>query len=413
MNIDIVKRIALFSELPDDEIRHLITSLRLTEQPPGAMIMLEGDESPSCFILVDGVVEIIKAFGTPDERILAVRPEGELLGEMSLFTRGGKHTASVRALTPLKLLEITKTDLDNLIRRQPEVAYHMVDMLSRRLEESENVTIQDLREKNRQLTLAYRELQEAQAQMIIKERLEQELEIARHIQNSLLLHKLPQTQEYSLGALMIPARAVGGDFYDFVPLSDGKWGIIIGDVSDKGTPAALFMALTFSLLRATAIRCNQPAETLQEVNSLLNGMNTSGMFVTLIYACFDPDTGEFNFARAGHPYPVVINAKGEQLPLAKKTGQPLGIFDEPLLDMQIFTLDPGGSVLMYSDGLSEAENELGEVYDENQVIRLVNQQPAQNAQSLCERIWTDVQEFCGGAPQQDDFTIVALKRRAF
>ncbi|MEN4100519.1 MAG: cyclic nucleotide-binding domain-containing protein, partial [Anaerolineaceae bacterium] len=279
MDTEIIRRIAIFSELPDDEIENLVNNLHWMRYPAGQVILHEGQISRSCFILMEGEVEIIKSIATPDERILAVRSAGELLGDMSLFSHGRKHTASVRASTSIKLLEMTKADFDVLIQRHAQVAYKMADQLSKRLEDSENLIIRDLREKNRQLTQAYQELQAAQAQIVIKERLEQELEIARNIQASVLIHEMPEIPGYSLGALMVPARAVGGDFYDLVPLRDGKWAITIGDVSDKGTPAALFMALTFSLLRATAKRCNHPAEALQEVNVLLSEMNASGMFV--------------------------------------------------------------------------------------------------------------------------------------
>jgi phosphoserine phosphatase RsbU/P len=412
MSIDIIKRIPLFSEVPDPELEHLMTSLQLSERPPGSILMHEGDTSSICYILMDGVVEVIKALGTPDERILAVRPEGELLGEMSLFSRGGKHTASVRTLTSVKLLRMTDADLDLLIKRQPQAAYKVVDLLSRRLEESENATIQDLREKNQQLSEAYQELQAAQAQMIEKERLERELEIARHIQKSILLQEMPQITGYSLGALMYPARAVGGDFYDFIPLNHGKWGVVIGDVSDKGTPAALFMALTYSLLRATARRLDKPDETLREVNTLLNEMNSSGMFVTLIYGILDPPSGEFCYARAGHTHPLVLDGDGYRIKPPTATGQPLGLFDTPLLDVQSLVLPPGGLILMFSDGLSESENHLGEVYDDDRLIRLVNEQPAQKAQSLCGRIWIDVNTFAGEIALQDDFTVIAVQRQS-
>jgi phosphoserine phosphatase RsbU/P len=412
MKIDNIKRVPLFSELPDSEIVHLAASLQMIERPPGTVILEEGLSTHSCYILLEGAVEIIKAWGTMDERILAVRPEGALLGEMSLFSKGRKHTASVRTLTDVVLLEMNEVDLENLIKRQPQVAYKMVDLLSKRLEESENITIADLREKNRQLTLAYQELQAAQAQMIEKERLERELEIARQIQNSILLQEMPVVPGYSLGALMFPARAVGGDFYDFIPLENGKWGIVIGDVSDKGTPAALFMALSYSLLRAIARRYDHPAGILKEVNTLLNEMNSSGMFVTLVFGILDPESGEFFFARAGHTHPLVLDGYGECQSVKIQTGQPLGLFDEPLLDVQSVILQPGGIILLYSDGLSEAENPEGEIYDEDRLKFFIREQPAQTAQSLCGEIWRDVKSFIGEAVQQDDFTVVAVSRQA-
>ena len=229
-----------------------------------------------------------------------------------MFSEEGKHTASVRAHTPVRALEITRRDIDGLLHRWPLFAYELTRLLSQRLEQSENLTILELQEKNRQLTQAYEELKAAQAQIIEKERLEKELEVARQIQLSILPQELPAYPQHDFGALMIPARAVGGDFYDFIPLDQDRLGIVVGDVSDKGTPSALFMALSYSLVRAEAHRNSSPGETLQAVNRLLMEMNTSDMFVTVLYGVLDTARGEFSFARAGHPLPIVLDRKGSR-----------------------------------------------------------------------------------------------------
>jgi phosphoserine phosphatase RsbU/P len=409
MDINKIKRLPLFSELPDSEIENLGASLQARVYPPGTIIMYEGDSSNSCYILLDGTVEIIKELGKEDERVLAIRADGALLGEMSLFSQDRRHTASVRAVSEVRLLQMTGADLDMLLKRQPQLAYKVVDLLSKRLEESENVTIAELREKNKQLTQAYLELQAAQAEMIEKERLERELEIARQIQNSILPQEMPSAAGYQFGALMKPARAVGGDFFDFIPLAGGKWGVVIGDVSDKGTPAALFMALTYSLLRAIARRTENPAHTLREVNEHLLEINSSGMFVTLVYGILDPASREFAYARAGHTHPLILYPDGTHILLPKKPGQPLGLFDEPLLDEQAIQLPYGGCVLMYSDGLSETENQQGEVYEENRLIQFINEHSSLNAQDLCNQIYEDVSSFAGKTNPHDDFTVVAVQ----
>jgi phosphoserine phosphatase RsbU/P len=411
MKIENIRLSPLFCDLPDSEIKHLASSLKSIELPPGSVIMREGGEGSLCYILMDGSVEIIKAMGTSDERILAVRGDGSLLGEMSLFSQGGKHTASVRSVTAVKLLQMTGQDFDSLLQRQPQIAYKVVDLLSKRLEVSENITIKDLREKNKQLTEAYLELQAAQAQMIEKEKLEHELEIARQIQNSILPQEMPVLLGYSFGALMIPARAVGGDFFDFISLEDGKWGIVIGDVSDKGAPAALFMALTYSLMRAVARRTRHPADTLREVNDHLDEINSSGMFVTMLYGILDPLTGDFHYVRAGHPHPILLGRDGVRIAMPSNPGQPLGLFDSPLLDIQYVNLSEGGTVLMFSDGLSEAENQQGQVYEESRLISLINDHVDLTAQELCRMIWEDVKTFAGETLQQDDFTVVAVHRQ--
>ena len=191
MKAEILRSLPLFAALPPSEIESLLEILADRTCQPGDILLREGLSSERFYILVEGEVEILKSLGTSDERRVAVCGAGTLLGEMSVFSAQGKHTASVRALTPLCLLEMTRTQFNDLLGRRPEMAMGLVGILTRRLEESENVTIRDLREKNRQLTIAFEELKAAQAQLIEKERLERELEIASKLQLSILPQAAP------------------------------------------------------------------------------------------------------------------------------------------------------------------------------------------------------------------------------
>jgi serine phosphatase RsbU (regulator of sigma subunit) len=306
-------------------------------------------------------------------------------------------------------VEITRAQLDRLLHRQPTLAYELVRTLSRRLEESENLTILDLREKNRQLSLAYEELRAAQAQIIEKERMERELEVARHMQQSILPHELPRIAAFSFGARMVPARAVGGDFYDFIPLDGDHLGIVVGDVSDKGVPAALFMTLTYSLMRAEAGRTLSPAGALRAVNRLLLDINSSGMFVTLLYGVLDGATGRFAYARAGHPPPLVLDGRGDLVDIPFDTGQPLGLFEEPLLDEQSLVLPTDGLALAFTDGLSEATDSWETEFGVQCLQRALPGGSQLTAQGVCDRLWEAVEARCGQLGQQDDFTVVAIQ----
>ncbi|NJM41710.1 MAG: SpoIIE family protein phosphatase [Anaerolineae bacterium] len=148
--------------------------------------------------------------------------------------------------------------------------------------------------------------------------------MARDIQRSILLPALPDVAGASLGALMMPSRAVGGDFYDAIVLDDRRIALVVGDVSDKGVPAALFMALTYSLIRAEVNRMTTPGDALRAVNRHLCGMNSAGMFVTVLLAVLDVGTRELRLARAGHDLPLVVDAQGKLLPVPAKQGMPLG-----------------------------------------------------------------------------------------
>ena len=329
---------------------------------------------------------------------------------MSLFSGNNRHTASVRALTHLRLMQVTRSDLDSLLHHHPQLAYEIISLLSRRLEESENLTIRDLREKNRQLQEAYDELKAAQDQLIEKEKLEKELEITKQIQESILPDSLPNLQGYEFGALMIPARVVGGDFYTFFQLPGRKMGIVVGNVSDKGVPAALFMALCYSLIRSEAVRTGSPVQALKKVNEQLLQMNSSDMFVTVVYGILDPTNGDFHFARAAHPCPILLDKDGNLIEISTATGQPLGLFENSPIDEQRVLISPGGTLLLFSDGVNETANQTGDEFGYERVNQTISNSRTWLAQEICTNLWQQVQTHGKGIPQQDDFTAVVVKR---
>jgi len=409
MKEQIIGSAPLFASLPASEIRHLAETLRTREFDRETLLFKEGENRGDFYILLEGEVEVIKALGTPDERLLARRQAGSFLGEMSLFSRDGHHTASVRASTPLSLIEMSHGDLEALIERQPTFAYELLRTLSARLEESENLTIQDLREKNRQLGIAYEELKAAQAQIIEKEKLERELEVARQIQSSLLPRTVPRRTGFDFSARIAPMSAVGGDFYDFIPLKDDTLGIAVGDVSDHGVPAALLMALTVTLLRAEARRAASPREALSLINHQLIEGNELGMFVTLLFGALDVNTRRFEYIRAGHDLPLVLKADGRPIDLERNPGQPLGLVPQPAFDQGSLTLSPGGLLLMYTDGVTETTDPDGDLFGVEGLRAALQDSPAHSADRACDDLMTALNGFRGGLPQGDDITMVAIR----
>jgi serine phosphatase RsbU (regulator of sigma subunit) len=399
----------LFKSLPAAELEHLADTLPPREFTPGSLLMREGEEDRQIYILLEGEVEVIKALGTADERLLGVRSPVTVFGEMGLFDPQGSRTASVRACSPVCVLEMTREDFDQLLRRHPAMVYDLARTLSLHLENTENATILDLREKNRELTRAYQELQAAQEQLIIKERLEKELAIARQIQESILPESLPRLEGFDIAALTVPAREVGGDYYDFIPIDHHRFGLVIGDACDKGIPAALYINITSSLMHIEAPRNPSPEATLQLVNRHLQGMSRSGMFVTLLYGILDV-SGHFDYCRAGHPHPLVLDGHLKPVQVEARTGQPLGILEEVTLDAQSITLPPGGVMVIYSDGLSEAQDVHGNQFGAS---RLAQELPAVchlPAEGICARLWEQIKVFCGDQPQADDFSVIVIKR---
>ena len=409
MNEDVISQVPIFASLSPSDLKYLGEALIPCQEPKDTLLLQEGELGDSYYILLDGEVEIIKALGTADERLLAVRGAISFLGEMSMFSEDGVHTASVRARTPLRLLKLTHEDLDALLHRQPTLAYEMMRTLSRRLEESENLTIRDLRRKNRELIKAYQELEAAQAQIIEKEKLERELEVARQIQMSILPSRLPEIPCFDFGAQVIPMSAVGGDFFDFISLGNNTLGIAVGDVADHGVPAALFMALSVTLLRVEADRSTSPGEVLRSVNRHLLEMDITSMFVTLLYGILDCSTHEFRYARAGHEPPLLLNASGEMIERDHGVGQPLGLFPDPIFDQQSISLPPESLLLIYSDGVTDATNVEGKFLGLEGLQGLLHQGIHASAQEICAEVLVSLAEYRGATIQHDDVTLLTLK----
>jgi sigma-B regulation protein RsbU (phosphoserine phosphatase) len=202
---------------------------------------------------------------------------------------------------------------------------------------------------------------------------------------------------------------VGGDFYDFVPLESGNVGIVIADVSDKGMPAALFMALTRSLIRAEASRGVFPPDVLRRVNRHLLEISESGMFVTVLYGILHGRNGEFLYARAGHELPLLFDAAGQVVALPSSRGQPLGLLPDPDLDEQSILLRPGHRLVLTTDGVTDAINRQQEEFGRERLQRLVSRQTDVSARAVCELVHEAVKAHEEGMPQFDDFTLVVVQ----
>jgi serine phosphatase RsbU (regulator of sigma subunit)/anti-sigma regulatory factor (Ser/Thr protein kinase) len=253
-------------------------------------------------------------------------------------------------------------------------------------------------------------VREQEAEARTRERLEQELEVARLIQQNFLPRQLPDLPGWGIAAFYRPARAVGGDFYDFVELENGRVGIVVGDVTDKGIPAALVMAATRSVLRASIQRLHSPAEVLERVNDLLCPDIPDKMFVTCLYGVLDAETGHFRFANAGHNLPYARTANG--VTELRATGMPLGLMPGMTYEEQEAVLSPGESVLLHSDGLAEAHNDEREMFGFPRLRALLGRGP-DDGERLIELLLRELDDFKGAdAEQEDDITLVSLQRKA-
>jgi len=244
-------------------------------------------------------------------------------------------------------------------------------------------------------------------------RVEQELALAGRIQASFLPRDLPQVPGWQVAAALEPARQTSGDFYDFVPLPNERLGIVIADVADKGTGAALYMALSRTLIRTYAIQYHtRPDFVLRVANRRILMDTDANLFVTVFYAVLDPRTGTLTYCNAGHNPPLVLSA-GDPGPVRKlrRTGIPLGIFEGETWEQGAVRLAPGDVLLLYTDGVTDAENGDGEFFGEERLLEVAKTNCRDNsAQGLQDAVLAAVHGYVGDAPQFDDITLMVVSR---
>jgi sigma-B regulation protein RsbU (phosphoserine phosphatase) len=408
--VQFLSQVPLFASLTNSTLQKLATDPKIVEVPPKTILLREGDPGEHFYVVLEGHVEAVKRMDSEEEQFLSVRGPGEFVGEISLLHRGIARTASVVTREASKLLKLTRADFDELLTHEPMMAYEMVRVLTLSLNSSNETHIRDLQEKNRELKEAFEALKAAQAQIIEKEKLERELQLASEIQMSILPQTFPQVEGFDFGAKLVPARTVAGDMYDFIPLSHNKVGIVVGDVTDKGVPAAIVMAQTHALLRSEAYRASTPREALKGVNQHLLEINSSGLPVTVIFGVLDGTTNEFTYARAGHELPLICTAEGEVTLADKNLGQPLGYFNEPEIDENTITLPPGGTFLLYTDGVTEGLDHLDLAAINESLMSEISLCGGMAAQDMCNHVLEVTTARQGDHLLLDDVTLVAVHR---
>jgi len=242
--------------------------------------------------------------------------------------------------------------------------------------------------------------------------LQHDLQLASKMQQSILPAEFPGSPHFRVFGNMKAAQEVGGDFYDVTTLPDGRLAMAVADVSGKGVPAALFMMSSCTLLRGATIGSDNPAEVLRTTNSALYETNESTMFVTVFFAVFNPADGRLHYANGGHNHPVVIHADGTADVLPKTRGVALGVVQDFEYESREMTLAPGDTLIMYTDGVTEAENAAAEQFEMERLRGLFADTPPDSAEAAVVEVFRAVEEFAGDAPQFDDITCLVLRRYA-
>ena len=248
-----------------------------------------------------------------------------------------------------------------------------------------------------------------QKEMVVRERLETEVQLARQIQQTFLPEFLPEFDDWQLAARWKTARQVGGDFYDVFNLPDNKLGLFIADVSDKGVPAALFMALTRTLVRAAVIETGTPAEALKHVNELLVPDTKQGMFVTAVYAVLDMNNNELTYVNAGHNPPSWIKSDGS-IEILTRTGVALGAAEAMKYEQRVIPVGKDDCILFYTDGLTESYNIDGDFYGEERLEEALKANHCSSAHELIDVVEKSLLDFVQDMPPADDLTMLVLRR---
>ncbi len=242
-----------------------------------------------------------------------------------------------------------------------------------------------------------------------RERLSRELEIAHSIQESFLPDRAPIIKGFDLAAKSIPALFVGGDFYDFIPLGDGRFGLVIADVSGKGVSAALFMALSRTLVRASTADEPSPAVAIKQANRLICEDSKTSMFVTLFYAILDANKKTLTYVNAGHNPPVFLRGNDHSITLLKAEGIALGVIEDIELETVEIPLHEDDLLVLYTDGVTEAENADDELYGEERLETVLTTIQGKTAAGIITSIIEDISAFAGDNPQSDDITLLVMK----
>jgi serine phosphatase RsbU (regulator of sigma subunit) len=325
-------------------------------------------------------------------------PGAEVIGDQELDSPGLHHliTTGIQLVVPL----VTHGELIGWLGLGPRLSGQDYSV-------DDRVLLTNLATQAAPVVRVAQLVAQQQAELLEHERMNQEIQVASRIQQALLPKELPRVKGWRMAAYYQPARVVGGDFYDFLSFEDGRLGIIIGDVTDKGVPAAMVMALTRTLLRAVAREGSSPGMVLSRVNDLLKPDMPTTMFVTCLYAILDPQNGRLLYANAGHPVPYRRTKQG--ITELRAIGFPLGLLPGISYTEEETLIEPGECVIFYSDGLVEAHNPERELFGFPRLQELLAEK-MDDGDSLINRLLAELKAFTGSqSEQEDDITLVGIK----
>jgi serine phosphatase RsbU (regulator of sigma subunit) len=375
--------VEFFTSLTQD-LRDQITTEHLYKR--GDVICQEGEAGDAMYLIWSGLAAIVK--GDLDApTLLDYRSSGDLIGEMALL-EDQPRSATIVAMDDLYVLRVGRDSFRQLLTTHPPLAFEILAMLSARLRAA---------------------TQDRFTQTQVEEEMTRELETAGRVQARFLPETIPALAGWEIEVALHSVWQTSGDYYDFITLPNGNLGILVADVSDKGAGAALYMALTRTLIRTYAMQYpDQPGLALQMANERILIDTTSDQFVTMFYGVLDATAGTMTYANAGHNPPLLF--QGSQHEELDKTGIPLGLFVGRQWNQRTVSLDPGDALVVYTDGVSEAQDSAGGEYGTKRLLDITRLCRESSACDLHAALMKSIRDFVGDAPPFDDMTLLVVKR---
>ncbi len=418
---ELVRQMPLFSGFAAESLDALVSRLPERTLAPGEILFHQHEEGRESFLILQGEMEVINALAEANIR-LAVLRAGELVGEMALIDQSPR-SATVRALTDSRIIAFDEEAFYTLLTKNSTLAVEMLRRGTRNLRNVSQMMISRLETKNAELARAYNDLKEAQDELIYLNRVQEEMNVARRIQRQFLPRTLPQIPGWQLAAFNRGAQAVGGDFFDLIELPGNRIGIVVADACGKGVPAALFVALTRSLVRSASqapwILQSDPINHLGDIvtgalwftnDYIAREHGESNMFITLFYGVLDPQTHTLSYVNAGHNPPLLLSAAGEYVRELESFNLPLGIIETETYNTTTISMAPGDLLVAFSDGITEAMNPAGEPYNDERFLAEIRAQITRPVADMVTAIEQAVDVYAAGAPQADDMTLLIIRR---
>jgi sigma-B regulation protein RsbU (phosphoserine phosphatase) len=376
----------LFDDISDPLLNEKLKDCLIRHYSDGEEVLRPGQENRHVYILLSGRLRVFR--DEKDVSSMDIQP-GCCFGEMSIINRK-PASAFVVAIGECQVQIIPESTFWELLGAFPKLVRNLLEILSMRIRSGDQVALARMRERIE---------------------LEKEMEIAHSIQASMLTTDFDPISQagIDLYAIMDPIKAVGGDFYDAFLITPTQLFICVGDVVGKGVPAALFMVRCLTHLRIEAVRDPRPYKILERVNKAICANNQADMFFTLFCGIVDIQTGELSYANGGHNPPLsdAANQTFDFIPMPN--GVLVGVYDEAVYKSAVLTLKPGQSLIAYTDGVTEAMDESGELFGEERLLATVNRNRGSDARQIIEAIESDVYAFSENAHPSDDMTILALR----